>query len=133
MGEGFLFADQPALHWPLALYAILAAVVTLWQAYRGFRLRALARQREDDLGRHVSEREKVVLFCLADAFFYAVCTGVGFASLWLAWSFVDVAASAAVSVGFAAVWVFLLLLGVVGVTGRLPYLIQLGKILPGRS
>ncbi len=132
MGAGFLFADQPALSCPPVFYLALAVLLSAWQAYRGFRLQWLARERQDDAFFAVARWEKVLLFCLADAFFHAVCSGVGFASLWLAWSMIETAVGSGVGIGFGAIWIFLLLIGVTGVTGQLPYLIQLGKIAPGR-
>jgi hypothetical protein len=132
MGEGFLFANEPALACPPILYAMVAALVSAWQAYRGFRLQWLARERQGDLFSTVSRRERLLLFCLADAFFYSVCSGIGFAALWLAWSLLDAAISPGVGIGFGAIWIFLLLLGATGATGQLPYLIQLGKVGPGR-
>lgn len=133
MGEGFLFADQPALSCPPILYAIVAALVSTWQAYRGFRLQWLVRERKDDFFFAVARWEKVLLLCLSDGFFYGVCSLVGFASLWLAWSLIETAVGSGVSIGFGAIWIFLLLIGLTGVTGQLPSLIQLGKIVPGRS
>ena len=132
MGAGFLFADERAIACPPIFYVALAVLLSAWQAYRGFRLQWLARERQDDPFVAITRGEKLLLFCLADAFFHAVCSGVGFASLWLAWSLIETAVGSGVSIGFAAIWVFLLLIGVTGVTGQLPYLIQLGKIAPGR-
>lgn len=127
MGDGFLFADQPALSCPPILYVIVAVLASAWQAYRGFRLQWLTRERQGDPFSTVGRWEKVLLFCLADAFLYAVCSAVGFASLWLAWSLVDTAINPNIGIGFGAIWIFLLLLGVTGATGQLPHLIQLGK------
>ena len=128
MGEGFLFANQPAFSCPPILYAVVAALVSAWQAYRGFRLQWLVRGHKDDFFFAVARWEKLLLFCLADAFFYLVCSGVGFAALWLAWSLIGTAIGLGVGIGFGAIWIFLLLIGVTGATGQLPNLIQLGKV-----
>ena len=132
MGAGFLFADERAISCPPLFYVALAVLISVWQGYRGFRLQWLARERQDDPFLTATRWEKVLLFCLADAFFHAVCSGVGFASLWFAWSLIDMAVGPGVSIGFSAIWIFLLLIGVTGTTGQLPYLIQLGKTVPGR-
>ena len=132
MGAGFLFADERAISCPPLFYVALAVLISAWQGYRGFRLQWLARQQPNDPYAGLAPYEKFLLFCLADAFLYLVCSGVGFTSLWLAWSLLDTATSPGVSIGFEAIWIFLLLIGVTGATGQLPYLIQLGKVAPGR-
>lgn len=127
MDAGFLFMDGRAASCPPILYVALAALVSAWHGYRGFRLQWLARQQSNDPYAGLALYEKALLFCLADGFFYLVCSAVGFAALWFAWSLIGAAFSPAVGIGFDVIWIFLLLLGVTGATGQLPYLIQLGK------
>jgi len=71
--------------------------------------------------------------CLADAVLYFVSSVAGFLSLFLAYRVLqDSTQWDGVQTGTMAALVFFALLGLLGVTGQLPHLLQLGKLLPGK-
>ena len=109
-----------------AWYYVIAAVVTVYQASRGYLLQWKF-GRPEISGRLL----RIYLLCAADALFYAVCAAFGFAALWIAYVHTARLPSLAdVSAGGAALLIALWLLGVLGVTAQLPYLIQ-HKGIPG--
>ena len=101
-GRGLPLRGRAAIACPPVFYVALAVLISAWQGYRGFRLQWLARERQDDPFLTVARWEKVLLFCLADAFFYLVCSGVR-VRLALACLVVDRhrPSAAGVSIGFA--------------------------------
>jgi uncharacterized membrane protein len=71
----------------------------------------------------------MVIRCLYDGFFHAYCSVAGFAALWLAADIVNTLPTIQdIPAGTSAFLVFLIVLGLLGVSGQLPYLIQLGKV-----
>jgi hypothetical protein len=75
-----------------------------------------------------SRRQTIVTRCAYDGFFHAFCSMTGFAALWLAgYVFNTMPDLHDIPGGTSAFLVFLVVLGLLGVSGQLPYLIQLGK------
>jgi hypothetical protein len=110
----------------------MAAGLSLCQGYRGYvNQRVWAQSQEVEAGPDKwfwSRGEVRVVRCLYDAFFYTFCSVVGFAAFWLAaYMFNSVQDLHDISGGTSAFLVFLVVLGLLGVSGQLPYLIQLGK------
>jgi hypothetical protein len=76
-----------------------------------------------------SRRKTTLIRCIYDGFFYCVCSVAGFAALWLAAYIVNTLPTIQdIPSGTSAFLVFLIVLGLLGVSGQLPYLIQLGKV-----
>ena len=110
----------------LCLYVALAALVSAYQGYRGFRFQWLLGMKEIK-----STADRVFLLCIADMLFYFVCSAAGFAALWLSYDlYIRIPSPAELSAGSAVLFLSLALFGLLGVTGQLPALIQLGKLLP---
>ncbi len=108
---------------------IFAIILTIYQGYRGYRL-------QNVLG-PVKEKfpkcDQIIVLSLADTILYAICSAVGFISLWIAYEMTghyDIKTLQSLTTGSSVFLLFFILLGLLGVTGQLPYLIQQGKILP---
>jgi len=120
-------------------YIILALIVSFYQAYRGFMFQwILAKERKSSERMDTAEQgiaqqkwtrsQKIVLLCVADMFFYLVTTLAGFLSLFVAYYVLNkVPCLTEIGAGLSALLIFLILFGLLGVCGQLPYLIQLGK------
>ena len=108
------------------LYIALAVLVSTYQGYRGFRFQWLLGMKEIK-----GTADRVFLLCIADMLFHFVCSSAGFAALWLSYDlYLHVPSLAELSAGAAVLFLSLTLFGLLGVTGQLPSLIQLGKLLP---
>jgi hypothetical protein len=122
-------------------YLAVAAGWSLYQGYRGYVLQYVTVQSQ----RKLTEREPpqagipdqwfwspievTVVRTGYDALFYGFCSVVGFAALWLAGYVLNIVPSIHdIPGGTSAFLVFLVVLGLLGVSGQLPYLIQLGKL-----
>lgn len=127
---------EPAPCW----YVIVATLLSLYQAYRGFAFQwqfAIAQRQSQAQPPNASPIARltprevasiVILRCLADTLLYLVTTAAGFVALFLAYRILAVTQSIQeLSGGAATVFVFLTLIGVLGVTGQLPHLLQQGK------
>jgi len=113
--------------------AAIALVVLFYQGARGFifqnQFGHFQRKKPDGFAPAVqTDRQLWLLRALADGIFYFVTTFTGFAALLLVCRFlnrepfpIDISGAA------AALLVFLILYGVLGVTGQLPHLLQQGK------
>jgi hypothetical protein len=111
----------------LSIYVALAAAATIYQGYRGFRFQWLLGMKEVK-----TTLDRVLLLCVADTILFAVCSAAGFAALWLAYDlYTRIPSLADMSASGAVFLLSLGLFGLLGVTGQLPPLIQLGKLLPG--
>ena len=111
----------------LIIYIGLAAVATVYQGYRGFRFQWILGIKEVK-----STCDRILLLCVADTILYAVCSAAGFAALWQAYElYTRVPNLTELSPSAAVLLLSLALFGLLGVTGQLPTLIQLGKLLPG--
>ncbi len=110
----------------LCLYVTFGTLISAYQGYRGFRFQWLLGIKEIK-----STADRVFLLCLADMLFYFVCSAAGFAALWLTYDlYFHIPSFAELSAGAAVLFLSLALFGLLGVTGQLPSLIQLGKLLP---
>jgi hypothetical protein len=114
-------------------YIALAAVLSLCQGYRGYvNQRVLAQFQQAAAGPDKwfwSRREVLLVRCFYDGLFYAFCSMVGFVALWLAgYMFNTIPDLHDIPGGTSALLVSLVVLGLLGVSGQLPYLIQLGKL-----
>ena len=123
------------------LFVITGLVVSAYHGYRGYVLQRWTAQSQ----KHAEEQkaakdgvtfkwfmspgETIAVRCVYDALFYFFCSIVGFAAIWLA-RFVFNALPNIYDIpgGTGALLAFLIVLGVLGVGGILPYVIHLGKL-----
>jgi len=82
-----------------------------------------------------SKSRKVLLLALADGLTYFLTSASGSVSLMLCWELSDriISDPAKIEVGTATLFGFLAVYGILGVTGKMPYLIDkidLGKLIP---
>jgi hypothetical protein len=69
------------------------------------------------------------MFCATDFVFYFITTIVGFASFLMAKNIISSTPKLQdLGTGASALVIFLLLIGILGICGQLPYLIQSGKL-----
>ena len=116
----FTLSDVP--YW----YIAVAILVSAYQAYRGFMFQWILANEEI-----WTKPQRVVLLCLADTIFYLLCTLAGFVSLFLVYHLTNqLSFFSQLQVGSALLLIFLILFGILGVTGQLPHLLQQGKF-PG--
>ena len=120
-------------------YLLFGLVLTLYQAYRGFRFQWIAtkeqnknsqyRQQTNPLVSHVySDADIIFLRSVADSLLYGISSAAGFVALYLAYKWPnELAPIKEISAGASAVLIFLALFGVVGIAGQLPHLLQQGK------
>ena len=107
---------------------VIGFLLSLYQAYRGFMFQWL---RSDAPFTNWTKPQKVLLLALADAFTYFVTTASGLVSLYLCQKLsVRISDPPGIEVGTSALFVVLAIYGIFGVTGKLPYLIDQGKLLP---
>ena len=107
-------------------YIILAILLSVYQAYRGFTFQWKFANKET-----YSKAERVLLLCLADMISYFLLTLVGFISLFIAYHvYSQVSGFSELQVGSALLLIFLILFGILGITGQLLSLLQQGKF-PG--
>ena len=108
------------------LYYLLLLVLSLYQGYRGFMFQwhYPAAPLKD-----LPKLRKFFLLALADGFTYFITSASGFISLILCWKIsVQILEPAKIEVGTAAFLGFLAVYGILGVTGKMPYLIDKGKL-----
>jgi hypothetical protein len=125
-----LLSQTPSWYW------LLAILVSIYHAYRGFMVQWIfAHQQNHEFKakslRAWSTTEIVVIRCLEDSLFYLICSLTGFLALLVAsdlWR--SHAHREVIDAGASVLIVFTFLLGVIGVSGQLPPLIQLGRF-PG--
>jgi len=102
--------------------------LSLYQGYRGFMFQW---HRTDALVKDWPKSRKFFLLALADGLTYFVTSASGFVSLILCWKLsVRISDPAKIEVGTAALLGFLAVYGILGVTGKMPYLIDKGKLFP---
>lgn len=108
------------------IYMTITVLVTLYQGYRGFMFQWILADRS-----RWTTSQRIVLLCLHDCFLYMVSTASGFVSFFLDYRIWDGLQNFAdIDTGTAVLIVSLALLGILGVTGQLPPLIQEGKLVP---
>ena len=107
---------------------VLGFLWSLYQGYRGFMFQWL---RTDAPFKDWSKPRRVFLLALADGLTYFVTSASGFVSLGLCWQLsVGISDPSKIEVGTAALFGFLVVYGIMGVTGKMPYLIDRGKLFP---
>ena len=106
----------------------LGVVASIYHAYRGFMFQWI---RQDEPFGTWSGPRKLFLLALADGWFYLITSASGTAALLICLELVSrIPDYANIAGGTAALLVFLAVYGVLGITGQLPSLIQLGKFGP---
>ena len=122
-------------------FALTGLAVSGYHGYRGYVLQRwtaqtqrrekeqAARSNNTDFAWFMSPRETVVVRYVYDGLLYFFCSIVGFVALWLAISIFDTLPNVHdIPGGTGALLAFLSVLGLVGISGMLPYVIQLGKL-----
>lgn len=113
----FTLSDVPC--W----YLIFSILVSGYQAYRGFMFQLILADKEK-----WTMPQRVILLCFSDTIFYLFCTIAGFVSFFVVYRiFLKVSVLSQLQVGSALLLIFLILFGILGVTGQLPHLLQQGK------
>lgn len=128
------FADMP--WW----FFLVALVVSAYQSYRGFLFQMIftkpmankqnkRSKSEEKTSEHVwTHSETVILRCVADALLYLITTFSGFLAIYGANNILSrVGDIRNISGGTASVVIFMLLYGILGISGQLPHLLQQGK------
>jgi hypothetical protein len=117
----------------------LAIVISLYQGVRGFYFQWIHTEDQNRLvtplgssvGSQVGRCAAISMRCIPDAILYLVSTAGGFAGLFLAYQLLlAMPAANDISAGAAGLFVFLVLFGLLGVTGQLPHLLQAGRFIP---
>ncbi|MEK7759197.1 MAG: hypothetical protein AAB304_06305 [Pseudomonadota bacterium] len=107
---------------------VLGFLLSLYQGYRGFMFQWL---RPDAPFKGWPKPRKLFLLALADGLTYFVTSASGFGSLVLCWEIsIRISDPAKIEVGAAALLGFLAVYGILGVTGKMPHLIDRGKLSP---
>jgi hypothetical protein len=105
-------------------YWAIAIIISLYQAYRGYRLQFLlgigSRQRVLDEHSNWSRTDRVIVLCIADTFTFLFCALSGFYSLLVFYRAFSLSSAQPASIEHAALLIFLLVYGVLGITGKLP-------------
>ena len=96
-------------------YWVVAFFFSGYQAYRGYKLQWLL-----GAGSEWTRRDRTVLLCIADMFTYLFCTLSGFYFLLLFYRVANLNSVPPTPIGHPAFLIFLLVYGVLGVTGKLP-------------
>ena len=96
-------------------YYDVAAVISVYQAYRGFMFQWIF-----GTDTKAGNTRKVLLLCIADMFTYFVCSFSGFVALFFPYQLVSESPSPATT----SLVIFLALYGVLGVTAKLPDLLH---------
>lgn len=130
-----VFTDVPCL------FVIVGLVVSAYHGYRGYVLqRWTAQTQKHDQEQKaakdsttfkwfMSPGETIAVRYVYDALFYFFCSIVGFSALWLATSVFNALPNIHdIPGGTGALLVFLVVLGLLGIGGKLPYVIQPGKL-----
>ncbi len=113
----------------IILYLLLAFLISCYQAYRGFMFQRLPIR--DGWLANLSNFQKIILLCLADAILYFVSTASGFLALFYGYRLAtQIDDFSSVELGTSVLLVFLAIYGILGVTGQLPHLMAQGKLLP---
>ena len=120
-------------------FIIVGLIVSAYHAYRGYVLQRWTAQLQKHAEKQkaakncytfnwfMSSRETIAVRYVYDALFYFFCSIAGFAALWLATSVFNALPNIHDIPG-GTLLVFLVALGLLGVCGILPYVIQLGKL-----
>jgi len=122
-------------------YVIVALFVSAYHGYRGYVLQRWTaktqkyneetkiKKEEIEFQWFMSDRETFIVRILYEVLFYFVCSVIGFVSLWFAASvFNKLPNIYDIPGGTGGLLAFFVVLGILGVCGILPYIIQLGKM-----
>ena len=129
------FMDVPCL------FVIVGLGFSAYHGYRGYVLQRWTAQSQKHAEEQkatkdgttfqwfMSSGETIAVRYVYDALLYFFCSTVGFSALWLAKSMFNALPNIQVIPGgTGALLVFLVVLGILGVSGMLPHIIQLGKL-----
>jgi hypothetical protein len=109
-------------------YLVISLVISIYQGVRGFVFQYY-NSKTYELYKSWGKPARIFMFCVTDFVFYFVTTIVGFASLLIAKNIISSTPKLQdLGTGAAALVIFLLLIGILGICGQLPYLIQSGKL-----
>jgi hypothetical protein len=108
-------------------YLTAAILVSSYQAYRGFMFQWILGTKAIAATAH-----RVILLCVADMITYLVSAFSGFISLFVLYRLASHELDSANAQSDHALMIFLVLYGILGVTGKLPDLLQNIK-LPGTA
>jgi len=108
-------------------YLIIAIIVSLYQAYRGFRYYWLVAKQ--DSFSSWSTIDKVTVLCIQAEYLYMVCSIVGFFALLASYNLlVSQKSMNSIDTGSAVLIAFSFIIGILGVSGELGQLVQQGKL-----
>jgi hypothetical protein len=123
MSSVFSVAGIPCWYWTGSI------LISIYQAYRGFRLQWLfglgsihnnaARTAANRPQINLNRGDRVFLLSFADCLTYALCALSGCYTILIAYRVANLSTSEA-PIAHPAVFIFLLLYGALGVTGKLP-------------
>lgn len=129
------FTDIPCL------YVLCGLIVSAYHAYRGYVLQRwtaqtqehdaqeTARMRNTTFRWFMSQRETIAVRYVYDCIFHFFWSIVGFGALWLAISVSNALPNIYdIPAGTGALVAFLFVVGLLGISGILPWVIQLGKL-----
>jgi hypothetical protein len=105
-------------------YCDIAIVISAYQAYRGFMFQWIFSKGRKYGQSELSTTRRVILLCLADMFTYLISALSGFLSLFYAYEL----AISAPSLATSGPLIFLALYGLLGITAKLPDLLQKIKV-----
>lgn len=104
---------------------------SLFQGWRGWKFQQLTLKTPDQNHERLHSAANVhnpklglLLFCLPDAFFHFVMCFAGFVALRALWWLVSGDSLQDLDAAGVAILIFLALMGLLGITGQLPHLIQ---------
>ena len=118
--------SEVPLSLPVVCYTLLGFILSLYQGYRGFIFQWI---RTDPPFKDWSKPQIIFLLALADALTYFITSASGFVSLMLCWKLsVQISDPAKIEIGTATLLGFLAVYGILGVTGKVPDLIDRGKL-----
>ena len=111
-------------------YLLLSIIVSMYQGWCGYAMQSerIAQAEMHAAGSSKPSCREVALYCAADAWFYFLCASFGMASAFMSYWLVSATVACPDGQGRDISAFVLAFVGLVGATGNLPYLIQLGKI-----
>lgn len=108
---------------------LISLLLSFYQGYHGFMFQWV---RPDELFKRWSKCQRFFLLAIADGLTYFITSFSGFWPLELCWDIsVRIADPAKIEAGTAALLGFLAVYGILGVTGKMPEVIDRGKLSPG--
>jgi hypothetical protein len=116
-----------------AWYFVVAIAFSCYYAYRGYRGNWIAFAQRNEVipegKRKFLKWEIISIYCVHDMLFHFICSLAGFFTLLVAYNvYEQFVSDQDCEAGRSVLLVFSFLFGVIGVTGQLPPLIQLGKL-----